>query len=267
VLSHPNPYAPLIGNIIRCTQFPFELKLFRIEASLDFTPGQFVEISLPGAGEFPISITSPPHERGWFEIGIKRAGRCTSYAFSLDEGDRIHYRGPFGTGFPLEKLRGKRVVLVAGGLGILPLRSFMKEALHTGWCRSVTLLYGMKNPQHLLFQDELKEWARQAEVVDVYEHGGKRTGLVSNFIEHVQIMGDEMVLMCGPPAMFKPAVKNLVKKGISPDNIFISLERRMKCGIGTCGHCIIHGHLYACTHGPVFPYSRCEHGASSNSNG
>ncbi|HDN50604.1 MAG TPA: hypothetical protein ENG06_02385 [Thermoplasmatales archaeon] len=262
-----NPYTPVKGRIIHCVQFPFEIKLFRVEASLEFTPGQFVEISLPGVGEFPVSITSPPHERGWFEIGIKKVGRVTSYAFSLGTGDCMNYRGPFGTGFPLEKMRGKRVVLVAGGLGILPLRSFIKEVLHTRWCESLTILYGMKSPEHMMFRDELKEWARQAEIIDVYEYGGERTGLVSNFIEYTHILGDEIVLMCGPPAMFKPAVKNLMKRGITPDNIFISLERRMKCGIGTCGHCIIDGQLYACTHGPVFQYSKCERAASSNSNG
>lgn len=266
-MSLANPYLPVRGKVIHCVQFPFEIKLFRVEASLEFTPGQFVEISLPGVGEFPVSITSPPHEREWFEVGVKNVGRVTSYAYTLEEGDYIDYRGPFGTGFPLEKMKGKRAILVAGGLGILPLRSFIKEALHTRWCKSVTLLYGMKNPEHLLFRDELEEWAHRAEIIDVYEYGGRRTGLVSNFIEHVHIMGDEIVLMCGPPAMFKPAAENLMKKGMDPDNIFVSMERRMKCGIGTCGHCIIGGHLYACTHGPVFPYATCENAVNGDSNG
>ncbi|RLF50756.1 MAG: hypothetical protein DRN11_04100, partial [Thermoplasmata archaeon] len=238
---------------IKCKEYPYDKKLFKIRASLEFIPGQFVEISLAGIGEFPVSICSPPYEKEYFEICIKKVGRVTSQLYKLKEGDYIGYRGPFGNGFPMEELEGKDVVAIAGGLGILPLRSFIKEALHKNLCNSLTILYGVREPLDMLFKDELKEWSKKAKIIDVYEKGGKRKGYVSDFIDEANLKGNEYVLVCGPPAMFKPVINQLKKNGIEEEKIFLSIERRMKCGIGKCGHCIVNG-FFVCQDGPVFKY-------------
>ncbi|RLF52906.1 MAG: oxidoreductase [Thermoplasmata archaeon] len=249
-----NHYLPEKAEIIDCKEFPYEKKLFRIKANIDFIPGQFVEISLAGIGEFPVSICSAPHEKGYFEICVKKLGKVTSQLFKLNESDFIGYRGPFGNGFPINELKGKDVVIVAGGLGILPLRSFIKEALHNNFCNSLTILYGVKEPLDMLFKEELKEWREKAKVIDVYEEGGKRKGYVSDFIDEANLKGNEYALVCGPPAMFKPVINQLKKNGIENEKIYLSIERRMKCGIGKCGHCIVGGEYYTCIDGPVFNY-------------
>ena len=253
-----NSYVPRKAKILHCEKYPFDKKLFRIEAEIDFIPGQFVEISLPGVGEFPVSICSPPYEKRYFEICVKKVGRVTSYFFKYEKGDFIGYRGPFGNGFPIEKLKGEDVVIVAGGLGILPLRSFIMESLYKKWCRSLKILYGVKEPKDMLFRNELQKWRENAEIIEVFEEGGNRQGYVSDFIEEANLNGNEVALVCGPPAMFEPVVKNLLKEGIQEEKIFLSLERRMKCGVGKCGHCIIGGSYYACIDGPIFSYARCK---------
>jgi NAD(P)H-flavin reductase len=252
-----NHYHPLTGIISDILEYPFDKKVFRIAEPLAFIPGQFVEVSLAGIGEFPVSITSPPHEKRWFEIGIKKLGKVTSFLFTMAKGSAVGYRGPFGNGFPMEKLLGEYVVVIAGGLGILPLRSFIKEALYKKSCSSLTILYGAHNPDDLMFIDEFDAWRTGATVIDVCERGRKTTGRVTDFIECASITGSEKVVMCGPPAMFEPAVKKLREAGIGIENIFVSLERRMKCGVGTCGHCLINGERQICREGPVLPYTEC----------
>lgn len=256
---------PLKGTIVHTKIFPFEKKLFRIVGPLSFIPGQFVEVSLPGIGECPISITSPPFESGMFEICIKKIGRATSYLYNMGEGCVIGYRGPFGNGFPIDKVKDCHVAVVAGGLGILPLRSFIKQALMTHWCSELTILYGAREPDDMLFKEELQQWKRDATVIDVCERGSERTGFVSDFIKCISISGDEVVFMCGPPAMFRPVGERLIAAGIDSNNIFVSLERRMKCGIGTCGHCVVDGSWYVCSDGPVVPYTKCIRGAWEHS--
>ena len=250
-----NHYLPKKAEILYSEQHPFDKKLFRIKASLDFTPGQFVEISLPGIGEFPVSICSSPSEKEYFEICVKKVGRVTSYLMNFGEGDFIGFRGPLGNGFPMEKVRGEDVVVVAGGLGILPLRSFIKESIRRKWCNSLKILYGVREPDEMLFRNELEEWAGEAEVIEVFEKGGKRQGYVSDLIEEAELNGNEIAFVCGPPAMFVPVVTKLLNEGLKEERIFLSLERRMKCGIGKCGHCIVGGNKYTCIDGPVFSYA------------
>ncbi len=249
---------PVRERVIECKSFPGK-KLFKIESDIDFTPGQFVEISVAGVGEFPISICSAPYEKGFFEICVKKIGRITSFIFNIKEGDVVGVRGPYGNGFPMDKLEGKDILIVAGGIGILPLRSFIKEMIYRKRYKSMKILYGAREPADMLFRDELEEWKKYAEVDEIFERGGERNGLVSDIIEEVEIQGNEYALICGPHAMFKPVIKKLIKKGIDEEKIFLSIERRMKCGVGKCGHCIFGGNYYACIDGPIFRYDEYKH--------
>lgn len=249
-----NIYLPKKTEIIGVRAFPFNKKLFIIDANLHFIPGQFIELSIPGIGEFPVSICSAPYEKK-VEFCIKKMGRVTSYLFKLNKKDIIGYRGPFGNGFPMNELKNKDIVVIAGGIGILPLRSFIKEIIHNDDFNTLKILYGAKEPDDMLFRDEIKKWRRHAMVLEIFEKGGGRTGLVSDLINEAEIEGNEYAIVCGPPAMFVPVIKKLIKGGIEEDKIFLSVERRMKCGIGKCGHCIA-GSYYVCIDGPIFRYSQ-----------
>lgn len=254
-----NHHKPKKAEIIECSKISHDKKYYKIKPSLDFNPGQFVEISVAGIGEFPVSIASPPYIKDYFEICIKKVGRVTSYLYNLKEGDFIGYRGPFGNGFPMEKIKGKNVVVIAGGIGIIPLRSLINETIKKKIHSSLKILYGASDPENMLFREEIREWRKHAEVMEVFERGGERTGLVSEFVGDADIKGDEYVFVCGPPAMFKPVGEKLIEHGIDKKNIFLSIERKMKCGVGKCGHCIFGGKYYACIDGPVFSYDKFMH--------
>ncbi|MEM1513346.1 MAG: FAD/NAD(P)-binding protein [Candidatus Thermoplasmatota archaeon] len=253
-----NPLMPVKGKIIEKRKIN-DKKFLRIEAeNFNFIPGQFVEISLAGIGEFPISICSPPYEKNFFEICIRKVGRATSFFYNIDEIDYVFYRGPYGNGFPMEKLKGKNIVAIIGGLGILPLRSFIKEAIHSKIYNQIKILYGARSKDEIIFPEEIEEWKKHAEVYEIFEKEGEKRGFVTELLNDIVFDGDEYLLICGPPAMFKPVIEKAIKRGANEENIYLSVERRMKCGIGKCGHCIV-GSYYACIDGPVFEYVKYKH--------
>jgi sulfhydrogenase subunit gamma (sulfur reductase) len=246
-------------------------KLIRIELpfpkSLDHKPGQFVEVSLLGQGEAPISISSSPSRSvGSFELCVRRAGRLTEALHRLTPGDLIGVRGPFGRGFPLERFRGKDILFAPGGLGLAPLRSAINEVLddRNNYGR-VTILYGARSPAELLFRDELEEWAGRGDIelhltVDTADKTWKgHTGVITTLFPNIRVSPRNTVaITCGPPVMYRFVLMELLGKGIPEGNIWISLERRMKCGVGKCGHCQI-DHIYTCQEGPVFSYAEVKH--------
>ncbi len=242
-------------------------KLFTLELpkglSLGHAPGQFVEVSVFGVGEAPISITSSPsRSNGTFELCVRRAGDLTTVLHTLQPGTTIGVRGPFGNGFPIERMRGKDILFAPGGLGLAPLRSLINQVLdERGKYGRVTILYGAKHPSELLFTDELKQWAERGDVevrvtVDRGDDNWKgNVGVITTLFPKVQIYARNTVaITCGPPVMYRFVLMELLGKGIPEGNIYLSLERRMKCGIGKCGHCQINN-VYACQSGPVFSYS------------
>jgi sulfhydrogenase subunit gamma (sulfur reductase) len=246
-------------------------KLLTIElpfpTSLQHKPGQFVEVSLLGIGEAPISISSSPsRSRDSFELCVRRVGRLTRALHRLIPGDRIGVRGPFGRGFPMDRFRGKDIVFAPGGLGLAPLRSAICEVLddRNNYGR-VTILYGARNPSELLFRDELEQWSARNDVdlhvtVDAPdEHWKGNVGVITTLFPKIHVSPRNTVaLTCGPPVMYRYVLMELLGKGIPEGNIWLSLERRMKCGVGKCGHCQM-DHIYACQQGPVFPYAEIHH--------
>ncbi|MBC7128736.1 MAG: FAD/NAD(P)-binding protein [Thermoplasmatales archaeon] len=252
-----NPFTPLKGKIIENRTIN-DKKFLRVETeNFSFIPGQFVEISIAGVGEFPISICSPPYEKNFFEVCIRKVGRVTSFLYN-NKIDYLLYRGPFGNGFPMKKLEGKNIVVIIGGLGILPLRSFIKEAIHSKIYNQMKILYGARSRDDLLFAEEIEEWKNYAEVYKIFEKEGMKRGFVTELIDEIVFDGKEYILICGPPAMFKPVIEKALKMGADEEKIYVSVERRMKCGIGKCGHCII-GSYYSCIDGPVFEYAKYKH--------
>lgn len=231
------------------------------EESLDHDPGQFVMVSIPGVGDAPISISSSPTKRRSFELVVRKAGKLTEALHRFKEGDTVGIRGPFGRGFPIQILEGNDLLFVAGGLGIVPLRSLINFVIDNRRdFGKVNILLGCKAPKDMLFGGEIKDWGRRLDVnfsctVDKSDPDWKgNVGLITSLIPGVNLNPDRtFAVVVGPPIMYKFVLKELLKKDIPERQIILSLERHMKCGVGKCGHCQI-GDKYCCQDGPVFSY-------------
>jgi sulfhydrogenase subunit gamma (sulfur reductase) len=236
---------------------------FRPQQPITLMPGQFVEISIPGVGGFPVSPCDLGHE-GLIRSCIRRTGRVTEALYRLEAGDAIGLRGPFGNGFPLELFTGQDALLIAGGLGMAPLRALLKALLNKEPAGKIILLYGSREPGSLLFRDELIGLSDQGQVdvrfsVDFAETlpgpcGGVfcRIGLVTELLADLDFNPRKTVAaVCGPPALYRCVLEELALMGLPPAKIYATLERRMRCGIGECCHCVAGGH-YICKDGPVF---------------
>ena len=260
-------FTPITARIKDVRPMTALEKLFTIELpdglSLDHRPGQFVEVSVLGVGEAPISISSSPsRSNGTFELCVRKAGDLTGVLHTLKAGQTIGVRGPFGHGFPFEGFRGKDILFAPGGLGLAPLRSLINQVLdERGKYGRVTILYGAKHPSELLFMDEVAEWRARGDVDvrltvdrpdDVWMG---HVGVITTLFPQVQVYARNTVaIVCGPPVMYRFVLMELLGKGIPEGNIWLSLERRMKCGVGKCGHCQINN-VYACQSGPAFAYA------------
>lgn len=229
-----------------------------------FKPGQFVMLELPGIGEAPFSISSSPVRRGDLELCIRAVGNLTNFLARLEQGARVGITGPFGTSFPLAKMQGQDILLIAGGLGIVPLRSPLLAVLEN---RSrygrVDIMYGAKTPAELLFTYQYEEWRRfdvsLRITVDQADKGWPgRTGLITELLKErlaqsKSLRDNTCAIVCGPPVMFHFVCKMLTEAGLPMRKMFVSLERRMHCGRGKCCRCNI-GSTYTCLDGPVFDY-------------
>lgn len=244
----------------------FELEMINRER-FDFQPGQFVEVSIFGVGEAPISISSPPSKDNRFELVVRRVGSVTGKLHSMREGDKIGIRGPLGRGFNVKEMEGKDLLFVAGGIGIVPLRSLIKYVLsqnNRSRFGNIFILYGSRTPKDVLFMNEIREWEKIRDVeirlsVDTCPEGMEwdgKIGVVTTLFSEIEIEDprNTVAIVVGPPVMYKFVLRCLKDIGIDDRDIFVSLERRMKCGIGKCGHCQING-VYVCKEGPVFRYS------------
>lgn len=233
-----------------------------VRRSFSFRPGQFNMLYAYGVGEVPISIVSDPDDPTRLEHTIRIAGRVTAVMAQWKVGDVIGIRGPYGRGWPLDIARGRDVVIVTGGLGCAPVVGVInyifrrREEFGT-----LHILHGVKTPNDLLYRERFDAWRLHprtrvyltADQPDKSWH--YRVGVVTNLFDELVVSPDAVVMMCGPEAMMRAAVRALRPKGIREEAIFLSLERNMQCGIGICGHCQL-GPLFYCKDGPVFPYTR-----------
>jgi len=262
-------YVPKLATIVKkAVQTPMET-LFEIKlddgSELEHKPGQFVEVSVFGVGEAPISVSSSPTKKGTFELCVRKLGSVTSKLHTLNEGDKVGIRGPFGNGFDAKFLKGKDLLFVAGGLGMAPLRSLFNYVLDNRKdYGKVTLLYGCKEPRELLFADEMVALASRDDVdfkptvnwCPENEQWTGNIGVITTLIPQVDFDPDKTyAIVVGPPIMYKFVLHDLRERKLPDDHIIVSLERRMKCGVGKCGHCQIN-EIYVCKDGPVFNYSK-----------
>jgi NAD(P)H-flavin reductase len=239
------------------------LRLTMDEGPIDYVPGQFVEVSVLGIGEAPITISSSPTQQKYFELVVRRIGNVTNAIHRLRTGDKIGIRGPYGNGtYPVEEAKGRNLVFICGGIGLVPQRSFVNYVLdNRDDYGEITVLLGTKCMAQRFFQSELDSWSHRKDIhfmetVDEMDDCWLgNVGVVTTLIPKIEVeLASALVFVCGPPVMYKFVLFALDEAKIPHENIFLNLERKMKCGVGKCGHCQINN-LYVCVDGPVFRYS------------
>jgi len=265
-----NPYLPAPAKVMRIQELIPDVRLFDLRFSdselarrFNWRPGQFVELSVLGVGEGPFSLPSAPTRPGILQLAVRRVGVLTNYLFEhVREGDEVGLRGPLGNGFPVELFLGQDVLLVAGGLGMVPIRGLLQFLIDLRHLFGrVILLYGSRTPDQVLFRDELETLVRRGDaeiLLSVDASGGRpwngHEGVVTELVDEVDLdAGRTFAVACGPPVFYRFMLEKLVSRGFGKDRIFLSLERRMECGVGKCGHCAV-GYTFTCLHGPVFSY-------------
>jgi sulfhydrogenase subunit gamma (sulfur reductase) len=264
---------PHAATLLERRELSADTALFRVapEASAlaplsRFVPGQFIQLSVPGGGEIPISPADLPSSEGTLELCVRRVGHVTNLLHQARPGQRLGIRGPFGTGFPVREMAGSPVLLLAGGLGIAPLRSLLFHLLrHRASFGEITLMYGARQPELMLFREELAGLAARGELrlyltVDFAPQGPAgdfscAVGLLPDLLKGFSFDAvRSYAAVCGPPALYRCLVGELEGAGVEAQRILLSLERRMRCGIGRCCHCAV-GQKLCCTDGPVFRLS------------
>ncbi|HUT59372.1 MAG TPA: FAD/NAD(P)-binding protein [Phycisphaerae bacterium] len=262
-----SPYVPRVARLAEVKTFTSQEKFFRFRLEdgqgIEYRAGQFMEVSVFGRGEAPISICSVPGTHDELEMCIRAVGDVTNALHGLKVGDSVGMRGAFGNGFDMDSIAGKDLLFVAGGLGLAPCRSFILGALNDREkFRRVTILYGARTPADLLFREDLDAWAKRDDVeflttVDRPDESWTgHKGVITLLFKKIAKVkaADTAAFIIGPPIMFKFAVLEALAMGLRRNNIYCSLERRMKCGMGKCGHCQIRG-VYVCQDGPIFSYA------------
>jgi len=260
-------YVPDVARITRIEKLSSTEKVFKIvfddeekRNNFSFKPGQFVELTVFGLGEAPFSIVSNPSNRDFFKLCVRDAGNVSGALHRMEEGSKVGIRGPFGNGyFPYQKMKNHNVLLIAGGLGIAPLMSLIKYILHyREEYKRILIIYGAVNPKSILFKYEIQYWNNRGDIsicMSVDNPDDKWTGEIgacTKLIPRVNFPAeDTYAVVCGPPIMYKYVIKELEEKKFLPEQIFLSLERRMECGVGKCNHCHI-GDKVVCVDGPVF---------------
>jgi sulfhydrogenase subunit gamma (sulfur reductase) len=266
-----NAFLPHLAQLTEVRDLATGIKLFRclpLEGQLRFryTPGQFGFLSAIGVGESPFGMAvSESRGGGQLEFAVQRIGTVTDALHEMQKGDLVGVRGPMGRGFPLEELKGKRVVILGGGIGLAPLRPLIQEILdHRDDYGEMTIFCAGRGPDLLVFREEYEEWARAPRtVVHVTVDKGDeswtgRVGLITQALCEIAPAPEGAVAVtCGPPIMIKFVLKELAKLGFAPDQVITTLEAKMKCGLGKCGRCNV-GDQYICTDGPVFRYDQIQ---------
>lgn len=264
-VPHTDPMVPVLARVVRRHQDLPDVVTFEIEASgwAGFAPGQFNMLSVFGVGEIPISISGPVSDPGRIVHTIRDVGPVSKALADLPEGAALGLRGPYGTPWPVERAKGRDVVVIAGGLGLAPVRPILYELIgnRTNYGK-VTLLYGARSPREMLFAAELAEWrARRDLAVEItvdraigawHGHVGVVTSLLAGAdFDPARTTG----FVCGPEIMMRFGANGLAGAGVVPEQIFLSMERNMQCAIGLCGRCQL-GPVFVCKDGPVFDWAR-----------
>ena len=272
VTDHPsgNLYIPMLAAVEGIVDETPDTKTFRLrfedpkyQESFSWEPGQFVEVTVFGAGEAPIGFASDPAEKSFFELTVVARGTVTKEMHRLQTGDKVGIRGPLGNCWPIEEVKGMDLLIITGGCGCAPLRPAIYHIFaNRKDYGQFYLLYGSRTPTDCVYKCDFSQWNAREDVtvlqtVDVADEAWDgNVGVVTVLLEQVKLnTASTVALVCGPPIMIKFCAIELLKLGFTEDRIVTSLERYMKCGVGKCGHCCVN-HTYLCTEGPVFTYQQ-----------
>lgn len=265
-----NIYLPNLAEIFEIKEETPDIKTFKLKfkdqaivESFDYKPGQFVEFSVFGEGEAPFCISNSPTRKAGIECSVKRMGKVSQALHELNIKDTVGIRGPYGNGFPIDDLKNKHLLFVAGGIGLAPLRSLINYCLDSrDSFKDITILNGARTSRDLVYKSEYEAWkgAKNTQLyltVDCNEENWTcMVGVVPKILEQLKpTCQDSVAIVCGPPIMIKYTMPVLLKLGFCPEAIVTTLEMKMKCGLGKCGRCNI-GNLYICKDGPVFTYAQ-----------
>ena len=235
------------------------------DGAAPFRPGQFSMLWSLGVGELPISISGDPLKEDRLVYTVRSVGQATHALVSQKVGSSVGVRGPYGQGWPVDEARGQDVIIVAGGIGLAPLRPVIYRVLaNRDQYGRLVLLYGARNPRDLLFRKELASWSRHrdTQVLTTVDYGGLswrgHVGVVTTLFKYARIHPERSIAMiCGPEIMMRFVARDLETQGLAKKRIYVSMERNMKCGIGLCGHCQ-YGPYFICKDGPVFRYEQMQ---------
>ena len=261
----PRQAEILSARFITATEKHFKLRMGD-GSEFHYMPGQLVHAGLYGYGEVPLGLSSSPTQNGGgFELVVRKVGKVTSALCALEDGDTMTIRGPLGRGFPIEEFEGHDVLIVAGGIGLCPTRSMVRYILDKrADFKRFTLFFGARSPSELLFEDDLENWrcSKDVDYLETVDRADERwkghVGVITTLFRKTdRITPETRVIVCGPPVMYKFVLVELDIIGVPRRNVFVDLERRMKCGVGKCGHCQIND-KYVCMDGPVFRFSDIE---------
>lgn len=260
-----NIYRPVEAVIEDVIQETPAIKTFvlRPKEEVPFVTGQFIELTVPGVGEAPFTPSSDPQIKEKLDVTIMKAGRVTAELHNMEKGNIVGIRGPYGKGYPLDKFKGNDILIVGGGVGLAPLRSLLFSLFSTiGNYKKIFLRYGSRTPTDIVYKDAIPEWAKKDKVdiitsVDVGDSNWQgNVGLVTTILKDVSVdVNMSKAIVCGPPIMMKFVTLKLLDLGFKPQDIYLSMEKSMSCGLGKCGHCRV-GKYYACKDGPVFTYEQ-----------
>jgi len=260
-----NVYRPIRAELLEVKRETPTIKTFRIglEESVPFRAGQFVQLTVPGVGEAPFTPSSSPSVHDEMEITILKTGTVTDRLHEVDGRVELGVRGPFGKGYPTEKMKGHHVIVVGGGVGLAPLRSLLHHVFeHPDDYGRVAICYGARNPSELLYSDQFEQWARRPRAsldvtVDVPAEGWTgKVGVVTTLLKDFDFdIGNSYVVSCGPLVMLRFVTLTCLNVGFKPEQIYLSMNRKMSCGFGKCGRCNI-GPYYLCKDGPDVCYEK-----------
>ena len=255
-----NDYIPFPSEILEVVKHTDIEYTFRMAFRGDVKPGQFFEVSIPKYGEAPISVSGIGD--GFVDLTIRRVGKVTNEVFEHYVGDTLLMRGPYGNGFDVENYKGKELVIIAGGTGVSPVRGVISYfADHAEQRKDMTLITGFKSVKDVLFKADFPYWRERMNVILTLDSGEEtaehKIGLVTKYIPDLKLqdVSKAVAIVVGPPAMMRFSVKGLLERGFKEENIWISHERKMCCGLGKCGHCKVND-TYICLDGPVFNYTK-----------
>jgi len=267
-----NPYQVQKVKILGVANEAVNVKRYRlaflnkkIQQKFEFVPGQILELSIAGFNEAPFAYASSPDQKKYFEICVRRVGSLTSKLHKMRKGDILSVRGPYGNGFPMTEIKNRNTLIVAGGIGLIPFRSLIHFICNNKnkFSKQVQLFYGAKAENELLFKKEYKNWCKIFDFHITLDRGKPKKiagfycdiGLITTLFDKIKVISNAIALVCGPPIMCKFVIQKLKALNFADRDIYLSLERRMECGLGVCEHCAV-GSYYVCKDGPVFTWEQ-----------